>query len=191
MSVRAIILLMVVGLCAAAWWPKRGEAAQRTRVLIRHVSQLADDKAVQSFVRPYAIFSAANVIHSQCGDELAITQPQRDYLAKKFADTSLAYIKAYDDAFVARVNAPSPKEMVEDYRKTLADQQHAMVNRMALVIQQKGCDNKELQDILDYMEALRQREQGKATPTPAPAPTTTPAAAPVPPSTPPSPTTAQ
>lgn len=185
MSVRAIILLMVVGLCAATWWPQQGEAAQRARVLIRHASQLADDKAVQSFVRPYAIFSAANVIYSQCGDELAISQPQRDYLAKKFADTSRAYIKAYDDAFVARVNAPSPKEMVEDYRKTLADQQQAMVNRMALVIQQKGCDNKELQDILAYIDALRQREQGKATPT------TTPAAAPVPPSTPPSPPTAQ
>lgn len=153
-------------------------AAQAGRiVLIRYAEQLEKNKEVRQFVQPYALLSSANVVYAQCGTELGITPEQQTYLKTKFEEVSRAYLKAYEDAYYAQVQAPSGKEMTDQYVKALTDQQQAAVNRMALAIHQKKCKDSQIVRFADYVETLRQQELGIASPAAA-APAAAPVAAP-------------
>ncbi len=134
----------------------------QARVIIRHASQLADDKEVRRLMEAYSLASGANVVYAQCGDTLGVTDAQNQYLAQHFADVSQGGMKAFQNAFKTRTGGVSTKPLMDSYYAYMVAVQQEAVNRTAGLIAQKGCDHDSLTKTIQYYDKLKNRDAAGA-----------------------------
>jgi hypothetical protein len=136
---------------AAAALPTVSDAA----VIVRSAKQLSQQQEVRRWVPLYEALSGANVAYAQCGSDYGITDVQRAYLNDLFIATSKSYTQAYVNVYITRVGYEPTQPFVDEVSKILQAQQQQVVNQTALAIQQQGCRDAVIENIITYPEKHR------------------------------------
>jgi hypothetical protein len=173
-TIFSVIALMLAGLIALP------ALAQPKQVIIRRATQLADDDAVKKLVYPYRLLTTANIIYEKCATELAITDPQKQYVAKLMTDTSAAYMQALDAAYRSRTGVSSPREMVSEYQQYILAQQRDASQEAVIIVRNNGCTEKQITDVVKYYNTLQANELAATAASPFAVPTTPAGVAPEP-----------
>lgn len=161
MPVRNALLLLSAALLLAV--PGMATAKGK-RVIVRHASQLAEDPNVAKQARLYRFVTSANTVYAKCGHEWNITDMQKQYVAEKFDRVSRDYLKAFEEAYQGYFYAPSPQELVNDYVKTMTEQQKKAIDAMLEQIQPRGttspkCRSAEIGQFIRSVEAMRLQDE--------------------------------
>lgn len=124
-------------------------------VMVRKVSELDDDEKVQMAAKRYRVFASAYVIYEQCGNEYPVVATDRDYVKEQFAAAELAYREAYHNAYVKRVGFPPDVPTEQDYVARIRRTQQLAVNNTAATIQQQGCRQYLIKNMVDFVTKAR------------------------------------
>jgi hypothetical protein len=151
----AAMLLPLIGYAQDSLVPSQ-------HALVTNLGQFQDDKNVRQYRELYPALSGANLVYAKCGKELDIADSDQDYLKAKFASVTTAYVKAYEDAYVSATNAAPPQSFLDDVVKALTKRQQDEVDSVALVIRQKGCNDKSLRMFVKYVDALHKQDKDAA-----------------------------
>ena len=133
--------------------------AAEGRKAIRKAEQLVEtDKQLKAYEQPYILASSASLIYDHCAADLAITQPERVFLKERYVALSNAYLKAFEDSFVAQWKAPSDAALSKDYVRYLTDVRAPGVARTSKAITTAGCTDRSVKAMVDYYRTIQAAE---------------------------------
>lgn len=162
MSRLPVIHTVLVLLCAAALFvPFVAHAElipQTQHSLVSSLAQLEEDKTVHLYADMYTPLSGAYLVYDKCAQELKIPDSEQAYLKQKFSDVTQAYIRAYQDAYVAKTDSAPPQSFLNDVVAVLTQRQQDAVNGVAEVLQAKGCHDGRLRMFVKYGEKLHKQD---------------------------------
>ena len=149
--------LLLVG--AMVMFPVVAHAQSSVNWSIRTAEQLAKDRTVRVYEEPYILAAAGLAIIARCGSELGITPEQEEFIKKRYLAVGKAYLKAFEDAYVRRLQTPSSPALKEDYVRYLKDKQKKAAAQIYEVAEGKrGCKEGRFSTIIRYFDKRHRAE---------------------------------
>ena len=152
---RSLTTLGAILMLATAALPSVSAAA----VIVQSAKQLSSEPQVRQWIPMYNALVAANIAYAKCGEDYAITDVQRSYLADLYGATAKNYAQSYMDVYTRLVGAPPTQAMADEIGKLVTDQQGPVVNQTTQAIQDHGCGHPTIQSIVTYPEKYRYTNQ--------------------------------
>jgi hypothetical protein len=137
-------------------------SAAEAAVAVRSIDDLRADPTVAALEAKFITLVAGAMLYASCEEEYSLGEEQIAYQKAALARVTKEYGDSFFTAYVAKVSAPPPQNIVDYYAKYIVDAQQAVVADVDSKIQRGGCKQVSLEKHYREIEKMRIAEEAAA-----------------------------